>query len=69
MLVLSRRVGQEICIAGDIRVVVLEATGSRVRLGIVAPPQVPIWRREILHSAPTAPQPRNPSASASRKAS
>jgi carbon storage regulator len=37
MLVPTRRVGEEIVIAGDIRVTVLGVTGNRVRLGITVP--------------------------------
>jgi carbon storage regulator len=48
MLVLSRRVGEEIVIAGDIRVAVLETSGKRVCLGITAPYAVPVIRLELL---------------------
>jgi carbon storage regulator CsrA len=48
MLVLQRRTGQEIVIAGDVRVTVLTATKNRVRLGITAPPSVPVMRVELL---------------------
>ena len=37
MLVLTRRLGEEIVIADDIRVTVLSLTGQKVRLGIEAP--------------------------------
>ena len=47
MLVLSRKVNEEIVIDGDIRVTVLEIQGNRVRLGIAAPEQVAIRRGEI----------------------
>ena len=43
MLVLSRKVGESIQIAGDIRVTV-----TQVRLSIEAPPSVRIARREIV---------------------
>jgi carbon storage regulator len=48
MLVLTRRIGEEIVIAGDIRVKVLAVYGQRVRLGISAPPSVPVTRLELL---------------------
>jgi carbon storage regulator len=48
MLVLSRGVHEEIVIADDIRVVVLAIKGPRVRLGIKAPPYVPVFRQELL---------------------
>jgi carbon storage regulator len=46
MLVLTRRVGEEILINGEIRVVVLAVLGGRVRLGIAAPPSVRVRRSE-----------------------
>jgi carbon storage regulator len=48
MLVLSRRVGEEIVIASDIRVTVLEVCGNRARLGITAPFSVSVIRLELL---------------------
>jgi carbon storage regulator CsrA len=47
MLVLSRRVGEEIIIAGNIKVMVVEVKGNRVRLGIVAPANVEVDRSEV----------------------
>ncbi|MFZ5832951.1 MAG: carbon storage regulator CsrA [Planctomycetota bacterium] len=47
MLVLSRRVGERIVIGQDIWVTVLEVRGDKVRLGIEAPPGVPVHREEI----------------------
>lgn len=47
MLVLSRRVGEEIVIDGRIRLVVLEAGSGGVRLGFVAPTSVRVDRKEI----------------------
>jgi len=48
MLVLSRKLNEEIVIAGDIRVRVLEFRGGRVRLGISAPPEVTVDRAEVI---------------------
>ncbi|MFM7056785.1 MAG: carbon storage regulator [Planctomycetota bacterium] len=48
MLVLSRKVGESIQIAGDIRITVTEVRGGRVRLSIEAPQSVRIARQEIL---------------------
>jgi carbon storage regulator len=48
MLVLSRRIGEEIVIAGNILVTVVAIKGQRIRLGITAPPSVPVTRRELL---------------------
>ena len=47
MLVLSRRIGEEIVIAGSIRVTVVSIRGEQVRLGIVAPPTVLVDREEV----------------------
>jgi carbon storage regulator len=47
MLVLSRRLGEEVVIAGTIRVTILATNGDRVRIGIVAPPSVPVQRQEV----------------------
>ena len=50
MLVLTRRTGQEILIADNIRVKVLEVRGSQVRLGILAPKEISVHRAEV-HAA------------------
>ena len=46
MLVLTRRSGESIIIGGEIRIRVLRASGSRVRLGIEAPADVRIIREK-----------------------
>lgn len=48
MLVLTRRIGEVIVIADDIRVTVVSADGQRVRLGITAPLSVHVVRQELL---------------------
>jgi carbon storage regulator len=47
MLVLSRRVGEEIVIDGSIRVVIVAVQGNKVRIGVQAPADVPVDRLEI----------------------
>ena len=47
MLVLSRRIGQEIVIVSDIRITVVDITGARVRLGIAAPRSIVVDRAEL----------------------
>lgn len=47
MLVLGRRVGEEILIGDDVRLVVVGIRGSQVRLGFEAPPEVSIQRDEL----------------------
>jgi carbon storage regulator len=48
MLVLSRRRGQKIVIGDGIKVEVLSVLGNTVRLGVVAPREIPVHRDEIL---------------------
>lgn len=47
MLVLSRKLNQEIRIGENIVVRVIGIKGNQVRLGIVAPADVPVLREEI----------------------
>lgn len=47
MLVLTRRPEETICIGPKIRITVLAVKGERVRLGLDAPPEVPIRREEL----------------------
>lgn len=47
MLVLTRRIGEEIVIDGDIRVTVVAIKGDRIRLGVTAPASVQVDRKEI----------------------
>jgi carbon storage regulator len=55
MLVLSRKPNEAVTIGPDIEVVVLEIHGDRVKLGFVAPPEVPIYRREVHDRITNAP--------------
>jgi len=48
MLVLSRKVGEEIVIGDNIRVKVLSVRGNQIRLGFVAPANVQIQREELI---------------------
>ena len=47
MLVITRKIGERVCIGDDIVVGVLDIVGSTIRLGIEAPAAVPIFRHEI----------------------
>jgi carbon storage regulator len=47
MLVLARRVGQQIRIADEVEIKILEVVGKKVRLGISAPSDVPVHREEV----------------------
>jgi carbon storage regulator len=47
MLVLSRKKDERIVINNDITIVVVEIRGDKVRLGVEAPKEVPVHRREV----------------------
>jgi carbon storage regulator len=47
MLVLTRKSNQSIMIGDDIEVTVLSIMGEKVRIGIQAPRDVPVFRREV----------------------
>ncbi|MCY3010266.1 MAG: carbon storage regulator CsrA [Pirellula sp.] len=47
MLVLSRKKNESIVINNEITIVVVEIRGDKVRLGVEAPREVPVHRREV----------------------
>jgi carbon storage regulator len=47
MLVLARKVGESIMIGDDIELVVLGIEGETVKVGINAPRQIEVYRKEI----------------------
>lgn len=47
MLVLSRKKGQSIMIGNDIEISIVDVQGEQVRLGINAPREVSIHRKEV----------------------
>ncbi len=51
MLVLSRKIGEQIIINDDIVVTVVSVKGNQVRLGFTAPANVSICREELLTDA------------------
>jgi len=53
MLVLSRKESESICIGNGIEIRVASIRGGSVRLGIVAPPEVRVLRKEIIGRALT----------------
>jgi len=48
MLVLTRKPNESIVLGDNIVVTVLEVIGQKVRLGIKAPADVTIWRKELV---------------------
>jgi carbon storage regulator len=47
MLILSRKLGESIVIDGRIHVTVMRVEGEVVKLGITAPIEVPVHRKEV----------------------
>lgn len=66
MLLLTRKLGENIRIGDDITITVVEVKGSHVKLGIDAPPEVTVHREEIYKriqrekSKPGSPEPVSP---------
>jgi carbon storage regulator len=48
MLVLSRKLGEKIYINDNICITVVDIDRGKIRLGIEAPREVPIFRKELL---------------------
>ena len=68
MLVLSRKLGEKIYIGDNICITVVDIDRGKIRLGIEAPRDVPIYRQELLplnHPRPDAPAAATPTAAAS----
>jgi len=47
MLVLSRQRDETIMIGDDVEITVVDIRGDKVRLGISAPPQIAVHRKEV----------------------
>jgi carbon storage regulator len=47
MLVLTRRTNQSIMIGDEIEISVLSVSGEKVRIGIEAPQEIPVFRKEV----------------------
>ena len=47
MLVLSRRKGEKIMLRDDVVLTIVDIRGDKVRVGIEAPADVPIYRQEV----------------------
>jgi carbon storage regulator len=55
MLVLTRRKSEQLVLDGRIVVTVLQVRGRNVKLGIEAPPEVPVRRREVFQPVSESP--------------
>ena len=47
MLALTRKKGEYLMVNNDIEITVLEIRGDQVKIGIQAPKNVPIYRKEV----------------------
>ena len=47
MLALTRRKGESLVINNNVEITVLEIRGDQVKIGISAPKEVPIYRKEV----------------------
>ena len=47
MLALTRKKGESIMVNNDIEISVLEIRGDQVKIGVTAPKEVPIYRKEV----------------------
>ncbi|MGO9466139.1 MAG: carbon storage regulator [Isosphaeraceae bacterium] len=54
MLVLSRKISQQVLIGSDISITIVRIDRNQVRIGISAPPGVSILRQELVDKRPDA---------------
>ena len=47
MLALSRKKGEAIIVNNNVEITVLEVKGDQVKIGITAPKEVPVYRKEV----------------------
>ena len=47
MLALTRKKGESMMINNNIEITVLEIRGDQIKLGIAAPKEVPVYRKEV----------------------
>lgn len=47
MLALSRKKGEALVINNDIEITILEIKGEQVKIGITAPKEIPVYRKEV----------------------
>lgn len=47
MLALTRKKGESIIVNNDIEISILELRGDQVKIGIKAPKEIPVYRKEV----------------------
>ena len=47
MLALTRKKGESLVINNNIEITILEMRGDQIKIGITAPKEVPIYRKEV----------------------
>ena len=47
MLALSRKKGEAIVVNNNVEISILEVKGDQVKLGITAPKEIPVYRKEV----------------------
>jgi len=47
MLVLSRNLNESIMVGNDVEITIVDVRGNKVRLGITAPKEIPVHRKEV----------------------
>ena len=47
MLALTRKKGESIIVNNDIEISILELRGDQVKIGITAPKEIPVYRKEV----------------------
>lgn len=61
MLILTRKLGEKIVIGESITITIVDIDRGKIRLGIEAPRDVPIFRQELLPwQPPSSPPPTEP---------
>ena len=66
MLVLSRRVGEKILIGDSVAVTIVRIAPGIVRVGVEAPPEMPIVREELKEQMKAESQPKPAAAAVTR---
>ena len=59
MLVLSRQKDESIIIGDDVEIIVVDVRGDKVRLGITAPKNITVHRREVYEAIQREKQQKN----------